>query len=98
MTLDNLDRVSGKYFSYFYTKQEDHDGPIWLTWANSFAYLTTEVSAKFIVHFIIALLPSGHVFFKHHDGLNWILKEGHQRNKSAKLYWNQSSGFWQNDF
>ena len=29
----------------------------------------------------------------------WIkLVEGHQRNIPAKLYWNQFSGFWQEDF
>ena len=27
-----------------------------------------------------------------------ILVEDHQRNISAKLYWNRSSGFWQEDF
>ena len=27
-----------------------------------------------------------------------ILVEGHQRNIPAKLYWNQSIGFWQEDF
>ena len=27
-----------------------------------------------------------------------ILVKGHQGNISAKLYWNRSSGFWQEDF
>ena len=31
-------------------------------------------------------------FFTNLDDPNWILKEGHQRNISAKLYWNWSSG------
>ena len=38
--------------------------------------------------------PAAMFFFMHHDGLNWILKEDHQRKISAKLYWNRSSGFW----
>ena len=69
-------------------------------------YITVEGSAKFTALNFIALQPppprtphSSHVFFfflTHHD--NKILKEGHQRNISAKLYWNWSSGFWQKDF
>ena len=41
--------------------------------------------------------PSGHVFWR--IKIAWtILEEGHQRNIPAKLYWNQSIGFWQEDF
>ena len=58
------------------------------------AYISVEVSAKFTALNFIALhlhpppTPhSSHVFFfflTHHG--NYILKEGHQRNISAKLY------------
>ena len=39
----------------------------------------------------------GHVFW--HVMMAWtILVEGHQRNSSAKLHWNWSSGLWQEGF
>ena len=37
------------------------------------------------------------MFFDDHDSLN-NLGRGHQRNIPAKLYWNRSIGFWQEDF
>ena len=84
-------------------KQEDHDGPISLTWPNRFVHLLLEVSAKFTaLGFFYKLYSTNHphpppphprpCFFTNLDDLNWILKEGHQRNISAKLYWNWSSG------
>ena len=45
--------------------------------------------------------PPAAMFFFLFDAswrLDLILKEGHQRSISAKLYWNWSSRFWQNDF
>ena len=64
--------------------------------------LNVEVSAKFtalrFLYKFYSPTPQRPCFFMHHDGLNWILKEGHQRKISAKLYWNWSSGFWQKDF
>ena len=54
--------------------------------------------SKIFVLILKPCAPSSHVFLMHHDDLNWILKEGHQRNISAKLYWNWSSGFGQKDF
>ena len=41
--------------------------------------------------------PGGHVFWRIQKAWT-ILVEDHQRNISAKLYWNRSSGFWQDDF
>ena len=80
-------------------------GPWWFYIAHlskQLCKLTFEVSAKFTALWFLykfnSLLPSGHVFFMHHDGLKWILKEGHQTNNSAKLHWNWSSGFWQKGF
>ena len=41
--------------------------------------------------------PGGHVFWR--IWMAWtVLVEDHQRNISAKFYWNRSSGFWQEDF
>ena len=41
--------------------------------------------------------PGGHVFWR--IRMAWtILVVDHQRNISAKLYRNRSSGFWQEDF
>ena len=45
----------------------------------------------------ISPAPGGHVFWRIQTAWN-ILVEGHQRNISAKLYGNRSSGFWQEDF
>ena len=64
---------------------------------------TVEVSAKFTaLGFLYKLHSTNHphpppphprpCFFTNLDNLNWFLKEGHQRNISAKLYWNWSSG------
>ena len=45
----------------------------------------------------LAPTPGGHVFWR--IQMAWtILVEDHQRNISAKLYWNRSSDFWQEDF
>ena len=71
----HFSQVSSKYSEGCYradiksnsnTKQEDHDGPISLTWANRFAYLLfkfqpSSLLEDFCINFI-ALPPSGHVF------------------------------------
>ena len=78
-------------------KQEDHDGPISLTWPNRFVHLLLEVSTKFTaLGFLYKLYSTNHphpapphprpCFFTNLDDLNCLLKEGHQRNISAKLY------------
>ena len=63
---------------------------------------TIYVSAKFsALRFFVYILkpcPLAVMLLTHHEGLNWIFIEGHQRNISAKLYWNRSSSFWQKDF
>ena len=81
-------------------------GPWWSYIAHltkQICIFTVEVSAKFTaLGFLYKLYSTNHphptpphpppCFFTNLDDLNWILKEGHQRNISAKLYWNWSSG------
>ena len=87
-------------------KQEKTRGPWWSYIAHltkQICIFTVEVSAKFTaLGFLYKLYSTNHphpppphpwpCFFTNLDDLNWILKEGHQRNISAKLYWNWSSG------
>ena len=81
-------------------------GPWWSYIAHltkQICIFTVEVSAKFTaLGFLYKLYSTNHhhpppphprpCFYTNLDDLNWILKEGHQRNISAKLYWNWSSG------
>ena len=50
--------------------------------------LTVEVSAKFTaLRFLYTFYsPAPQLVLMHHDSLNWILKEGQQRNISAKKF------------
>ena len=87
-------------------KQQKTRGPWWSYIAHltkQICIFTVEVSAKFTaLGFLYKLFSTNHpqpppphprpCFFTNLDNLNWILKEGHQRNISAKLYWNWSSG------
>ena len=81
-------------------------GPWWSYIAHlskQLCILTAEVSAKFtalrFLYKFYSPAPQRPCFlFMHHDGLNWILKEDHQRNNFPKIYWNWSSGYWQKDF
>ena len=88
---ERLHRTRGPWWSYIahLTKQ--------------ICIFTVEVSAKFTaLGFLYKLYSTNHphpppshprpCFFTNLDDLNWILKEGHQRNISAKLYWNWSGG------
>ena len=81
-------------------------GPWWSYIAHltkQICIFTVEVPAKFTaLGFLYKLYSTNHphpppphpwpCYFTNLDNLNWILKEGHQRNISAKLYWNWSSG------
>ena len=80
-------------------------GPWWSYIAHltkQICIFTVEVSAKNALGFLYKLYSTNHpqpppphprpCFFTNLDNLNCILKEGHQRNISAKLYWNWSSG------
>ena len=94
-------RTCGLHPRYFKTR-----GPWWSSIAHltkQICIFTVEVSAKFTaLEFLYKLYSTNHphpppphpwpCFFTNLDDLNWILKEGHQRNISAKLYWNWSSG------
>ena len=84
---------------------EETRGPWWSYIAHltkQICIFTVEISAKFTaLGFLYKLYSTNHphpslphprpCFFTNLDNLNWILKEGHQRNISAKLYWNWSS-------
>ena len=54
---------------------------------------------SFLYRYIVKIIPTpgGHVFWRIQMART-ILVEDHQSNISAKLYGNQSSGFWQEDF
>ena len=94
-----------KYLLSLSQSENKTRGPWWSYIAHltkQICIFTVEVSAKFTaLGFLYKLYSTNHphplhhtpaMFFTNLDDLNWILKEGHQRNISAKLYWNWSSG------
>ena len=83
------------------SKQEDHDGPISLTWAKELCTLTVEVSAKFTaLRFLYNFYspdPQRPCFF---SCIMTAWTESWKRITKGTIlpYWNWSSGFWQKDF
>ena len=68
-------------------------------WNQSSGFWQEDFFSSFLYRYIgkISPTPSSHVFWQIMTAWT-ILVKGHQGNISAKLYWNRSSGFWQEDF
>ena len=105
-TAHTLPKQKQKNTQFWKWPQTKTRGPWWSYIAHltkQICIFNVEVSAKFTaLGFLYKLYSTNHphptpphprpCFFTNLDDLNWILKEGHQRNISAKLYWNWSSG------
>ena len=92
-----IENFTGKNWKF----SDKTGGPWWSYIAHltkQICIFTVEVSAKFTaLGFLYKLYSTNHphpppphprpCFFTNLDDLNWILKDGHQRNISAKLYW-----------
>ena len=92
--------IATAYDIFLYSTESKTRGPWWSYIAHltkQICIFTVEVSAKFTaLGFLYKLYSTNHpppppphprpCFFTNLDDLNWILKEGHQRNISAKLY------------